>query len=199
MKRSDLQPLLAGLDEAKQKDAIDAILNLHNSEIEAAKSNPDLTGYVKKEDFDKVQTENASLKATVDSRKDYDDLKAFKASSEAKAKAEAQDAAIEKLFKESKANEKVIGLLAKSVDRSAIKTDDKGAITNGAEIVEAAKKSYPDLFVTQTESGASPAKPAPAAPAGKHYTIDEIKAMKPEDINANWADVQASLKNPATK
>ncbi len=37
--------------------------------------------------------------------------------------------------------------------------------------------------------------PMKKAPDSKGYTLDQIKAMTPAEINANWAEVQQALKN----
>jgi uncharacterized protein YggU (UPF0235/DUF167 family) len=139
MKRSDILSLLVGMDSEKAKDACDAILNLHNAEMEDAKTRVDYTGYVKKEDYDKIAAENKALKDGSEKYKDYDELAKFKADTLANQTNAKKISAIEALLRQNNANEKVIKLLAKSVDLSKVELDEKGEIKDSKSIIDSLK------------------------------------------------------------
>ena len=54
------------------------------------------------------------------------------------------------------------------------------------------QKSAVEKAIDSKLKGGAPMKKAPDS---KGYTLDQIKAMTPAEINANWAEVQQALKN----
>lgn len=210
MTREELKIILteAGVaDDAKQKAAIDKVLNEHNAEITEAKK-VDTSLYVSKADFDKIKDENSVLestsKATLDKFKDYDSLVAFKNDTIAAKANESKFNAIEGLLKTNHCNEAVIKLLAKGVDLSKVELDDKGGIVKGDELINGMKTENPSLFVNVVPKGADAAH-TEGTPAEKTiYTAEQINKMTPSEINAHWDNIKASLKAgtataPATK
>lgn len=89
----------------------------------------------------------------------------------------------------------VLGLL----DRGKLKRKD-GKVEGLDEQLQALRKSKPFLFV---QKGAEPPKLSGAQPAGggspagtgapTRYTREQIARMTPQEINAHWDDVSASL------
>lgn len=81
--------------------------------------------------------------------------------------------------------------VGRDFDRSKIQRGEDGAITNRDALVEYVKKDFADFSSTTVEQGMPPVNP----PGGgnKTYTREEIRAMKPEDINKNWPAIQKSL------
>lgn len=193
MKRSDILSLLTGMDAEKAKDAVDAILNLHNAELEEAKKNIDLSGYVKKEDYDKVLAEDKQLKSDSEKYKDYDRFVKFHDETIASQDKAKKGEAVMNLLKANKANEKAVPLLVKGVDLSAISLDKDGNIVDGNKIVDSLKSNYSSFFQTTQTSGAKPATPPAQDSPAKTYTHDDIEKMSRDEINANWKDIQASL------
>lgn len=193
MKRSDILSLLTGMDAEKAKDAVDAILNLHNAELEEAKKNIDLSGYVKKEDYDKVLAEDKQLKSDSEKYKDYDRFVKFHDETIASQDKAKKGEAVMNLLKANKANEKAVPLLVKGVDLSAISLDKDGNIVDGNKIVDSLKSNYSSFFQTTQTSGAKPATPPAQDIPAKTYTHDDIEKMSRDEINANWKDIQASL------
>lgn len=176
MKRSDILSLLVGMDSEKAKDACDAILNLHNAEMEDAKTRVDYTGYVKKEDYDKIAAENKALKDGSEKYKDYEELAKFKADTLANQTNAKKISAIEALLRQNNANEKVIKLLAKSVDLSKVELDEKGEIKDSKSIIDSLKSDNAELFTSSTTSGATPATP-PKNDNGKTITKEQFAKM----------------------
>ena len=54
------------------------------------------------------------------------------------------------------------------------------------------KADYPDFIGTAHTEGTKPL--TPPAGGGKTYTREQLKGLSAEEINANWAAVQAALK-----
>lgn len=179
------------MDDAKQKEAIDKILNEHNAEVAEAKK-PDLENYVPKKDFEDLKAQSELLKAGQDKFKDYDELAKYKADSIAKETREKKFNAVEALLKANSCNEKVLKLLGKTVDLEKVTLDDSGGIVKGEELINSMKADNPDLFSTTTVTGTAPAK-AVISPEATDITLDKVKSMSKDEINAHWAEVSKAL------
>ena len=76
------------------------------------------------------------------------------------------------------------------IDWGKVKKDDPAAVTGA---IEALKKARPEL-VGAAATPTSPGNPGRQSSAGATLTLEQIKAMTPEQVNSNWAAVQAALK-----
>lgn len=143
MKRQNLRAKLqdAGLEAEKIDEIVNYIMDENGKDINQAKANVD-------DDFAKVKAENEALKqsnteltAKVDSYKDYEDLKKYKADAEA-------------LKEETKITEylKSIGckhpdLIKSQIDFSKASYDEeKKTFTGLDETVKGLKEKYKDMF-----------------------------------------------------
>ena len=80
------------------------------------------------------------------------------------------------------------------LDRSKIKLDEAGEITNAAELMADLKKAKPHLF-----GAASTSSTAPKPPPSQTSTREQVKNSKPEDYRAQRAAFLASRGRPAPR
>lgn len=84
-------------------------------------------------------------------------------------------------------------LIINALDLKDINVGDKG-IENVDALIESTKTKYPACFSTVQEGGTPPVDPLGGNPP-RPLTIADVKKMTPEQINANWAEVQKALAN----
>ena len=89
-------------------------------------------------------------------------------------------------------NEKIIPKALKQYDRSLVKRDKDGSISNAEKIVETFKDEWGDFFGETQIVGADVGSSSQSTPA-KTYTLDDISKMSPAQINENWASISKSL------
>ena len=169
MKRADIRAKFqeAGLEAEKIDEIVNYIMDVNGKDVNLAKNTAD-------EEFAKLKAENEALlkdktelSAKIDTYKDYDLLKQFKADSDAKAE------------KQQKADYlKSIGckhpdLFENQIDWSKASYDqEKKTYTGLDEVVKGLKESYKDMFESKDN-------PAPEKTIG---TIDfgNVKTQNPE-------------------
>ena len=64
-----------------------------------------------------------------------------------------------------------------------------------AASIEAVGKAFQEAVEKAVNDRLAGGKPPKKAPEGAAYTMDQIKNMTPDQINANWDAVQAAMKN----
>lgn len=82
-------------------------------------------------------------------------------------------------------------LIINSLDLNGITVGEKG-IENVDALIESTKTKYPACFGTVQETGTPTVQPLDGK-SSRPLTIAEIKSMTPEQINANWPEVQKAL------
>lgn len=76
--------------------------------------------------------------------------------------------------------------------RSEFETDDKGKITNLAEVLETAKAESPELFTTAAQPKGS-ADGGTGKDTPSTLTKEQVDKMSQEEIVKNWAEVEKFL------
>jgi len=84
-------------------------------------------------------------------------------------------------------------LIINALDLNGVNVGEKG-IENVDALIESTKTKYPACFSTVQEAGTPPIEPMGGNPP-RPLTIADVKRMTPEQINANWAEVQKALAN----
>ena len=84
-------------------------------------------------------------------------------------------------------------LIINAMNLNDINVGEKG-IENVEALIESTKAKYPGCFSTVQEVGTTPVEPLGGNPS-RPLTIADVKKMTPEQINANWAEVQKALAN----
>lgn len=82
-------------------------------------------------------------------------------------------------------------MIARDFDMGRIQRGEDGKVSNRAELVEAIKSGYADCIGEITNTGTPPTNPPPTPP--KTISRDQLRGMKPEEINANWEAVKQSF------
>ena len=82
-------------------------------------------------------------------------------------------------------------LIINATNLNDINVGEKG-IENVDALIESTKTKYPACFSVVEEGGTPPVNPIGGNPP-RPLTIAEVKKMTPEQINANWAEVQKAL------
>lgn len=89
----------------------------------------------------------------------------------------------------------LVDLVENKFDLGKLEVDGDG-IKDWDNISKPIKESYPDVFKVVTEAGFLPNTPPQSQNNQAVYTIDQIKAMTPSEINANWdKGVKQALEN----
>ena len=165
--------LKAESDEAKQGasglDAITKERDRYKADLEALQKTSG--------DAAKVQAEYDAYKAQVERDKT------------AAKKGAALDAVLKKAGVE---RESFRAQLRKGWDMDSVELEEGGNVKDEAALLSRIKADYPDFIGTVNTEGTKPLTP----PAGgsKTYTREQLKGLSAEEINANWAAVQAALK-----
>ena len=84
-------------------------------------------------------------------------------------------------------------LIINAMNLNDITVGEKG-IENVEALIESTKTKYPGCFGTVTEAGTPPVEPVGGNPS-RPLTIADVKKMTPDQINANWPEVQKALAN----
>lgn len=82
-------------------------------------------------------------------------------------------------------------LIINATNLDDVKVGEKG-IENVDALIESTKTKYPACFSVVEEGGTPPVNPIGGNPP-RPLTIADVKKMTPEQINANWAEVQKAL------
>lgn len=136
--------------------------------------------------------ENEKATLTENANKVQQEFDAFKAQIETeKTNAVKRDAVRTALRANGVARAEFQDLIINALDLNGINVDDKG-IENVDALIESTKTKYPGCFSTVEEIGTSPVEP-PSGNPPRPLTIADVKKMTPEQINANWAEVQKAL------
>jgi hypothetical protein len=77
-------------------------------------------------------------------------------------------------------------------DRAIVKRGKDGAISNADEVVTHFKTEWSDFFGETVTKGAEVATPPPS-PTKAKYTLDDIRKMKPDEINKHWDKIKPVL------
>lgn len=188
MRRIDVSNLLNGVENSKE--IVDAILDMHNSELTEAKEKAvDLTNYVEKSKYDELEEK-------LNKFKDYDELVKFKEDTSKRELNVKKTNAIMSMLKDNNANQKAIKLLAKEFDLENIEFDENDKIKNADELIKGVKETYADFFTQEENGGASPKKPIKNEP--QTITKDTFKKMSLEErskLASDNIELYNSLKN----
>jgi predicted nucleic acid-binding Zn-ribbon protein len=196
LKREDLKKL--GIDDG----VIDQIMALHGQTVE--KSKADLAAL--KTEADGLKNQLSEANSAIEGFKKLDIEGVRKQADEWKAKAEEAQRQAQEQISALKFDTALNGALASAkaknpkavqalIDRAALKYNEAdGSIIGLKEQLEKVKSEADYLFESD--------KPAPRFSEGatppknlSTFTMAQIKAMKPDEINANWEAVQATLKS----
>ena len=131
-------------------------------------------------------TENASKV-----QKEFDDYKALVETE--KTNTVKRDAVRTALRANGVARAEFQDLIINAMNLNDIKVDEKG-IENVDALIESTKTKYPACFASIQEGGTPPVEPLGGNPP-RPLTIADVKKMTPEQINANWDEVQKALRN----
>ena len=183
-----------------EDDKIDEIVAAHGETVTALKAEIDeakqgasgLDAVTKERDRYKADLE-ALQKTSGDAAKVQAEYDAYKAQVErdktAAKKGAALDAVLEKANVERASFRK---MLRNNWDMDTLELDENGNVKDEAALISRIKADYPDFIGTAHTEGTKPL--TPPAGGGKTYTRDQLKGLSAEEINANWAAVQAALK-----
>jgi hypothetical protein len=102
---------------------------------------------------------------------------------------DAKDAVIDAL---TKAQARSPLLLWKSV-QSDLEFDDKGSLKNLDTLIKGLKTDFEDQFGQPKPEGSVDGGAGQGGSSRNTLTIEQIKHMKPSEINENWKEVQAVM------
>ena len=182
-----------------EDDKIDEIVAAHGETVTALKAEIDeakqgasgLDAVTKERDRYKADLE-ALQKTSGDAAKVQAEYDAYKAQVEKDKTAAQKGAALDAVLKEAGVErESFRTQLGKGWDMDTIELED-GKVKDKAALISRIKADYPDFIGKASTEGTPPA--APPAGGGKTYTREQLKGLSAEEINANWAAVQAALK-----
>lgn len=182
-----------------EDDKIDEIVAAHGETVTALKAEIDeakqgasgLDAITKERDRYKADLE-ALQKTSGDAAKVQAEYDAYKAQVEKDKTAAQKGAALDAVLKEAGVErESFRTQLGKGWDMDTIELED-GKVKDKAALISRIKADYPDFIGTVNTEGTKPLTPPPGG--GKTYTREQLKGLSAEEINANWAAVQAALK-----
>lgn len=182
-----------------EDDKIDEIVAAHGETVAALKAEIDeakqgasgLDAVTKERDRYKADLE-ALQKTSGDAAKVQAEYDAYKAQVERDKTAAKKGAALDAVLKEAGVErESFRAQLGKGWDMNTIELED-GKVKDKAALISRIKADYPDFIGTTHTEGTKPLTPPPGG--AKTYTRDQLKGLSAEEINANWAAVQAALK-----
>ena len=182
-----------------EDDKIDEIVAAHGETVTALKAEIDeakqgasgLDAVTKERDRYKADLE-ALQKTSGDAAKVQAEYDAYKAQVEKDKTAAQKGAALDAVLKEAGVErESFRTQLGKGWDMDTIELED-GKVKDKAALISRIKADYPDFIGTAHTEGTKPL--TPPAGGGKTYTREQLKGLSAEEINANWAAVQAALK-----
>lgn len=136
--------------------------------------------------------ENEKATLTENANKVQQEFDAFKAQIETeKTNTVKRDAVRNALRSNGVARTEFQDLIINALNLNDINVGEKG-IENVDALIESTKTKYPACFSTVEEVGTPPVQPLNGNPP-RPLTIADVKKMTPEQINANWAEVQKAL------
>lgn len=148
MKRAEILSKLAGIEKADE--IADYILDLNGKDIESAKG--------KTANYEEtIEQLNKQVKDATASAAELADLKKFKEETTQNQIRSQKETAVSAWLKEQKASEKALPLLLKTVDLNKVEIEN-GKVKDLTQL-EPIKTDYADFFETQSEGGATAAKP----------------------------------------
>ena len=183
-----------------EDDKIDEIVAAHGDTVTALKAEIDeakqgasgLDAVTKERDRYKADLE-ALQKTSGDAAKVQAEYDAYKAQVEKDKTAAKKGAALDAVLKEAGVErESFRTQLGKGWDMDTIELED-GKVKDKAALISRIKADYPDFIGTSHTEGTKPLTPL-HGDNGKTYTREQLKGLSAEEINANWAAVQAALK-----
>ena len=183
-----------------EDDKIDEIVAAHGETVTALKAEIDeakqgasgLDAVTKERDRYKADLE-ALQKTSGDAAKVQAEYDAYKAQVEKDKTAAQKGAALDAVLKEAGVErESFRTQLGKGWDMDTIELED-GKVKDKAALISRIKADYPDFIGTAHTEGTKPLTPL-HGDNGKTYTREQLKGLSAEEINANWAAVQAALK-----
>ena len=183
-----------------EDDKIDEIVAAHGETVTALKAEIDeakqgasgLDAITKERDRYKADLE-ALQKTSGDAAKVQAEYDAYKAQVEKDKTAAQKGAALDAVLKEAGVErESFRAQLKKGWDMDTVELEEGGKVKEKAALISRIKADYPDFIGKASTEGTPPA--APPAGGGKTYTREQLKGLSAEEINANWAAVQAALK-----
>ena len=172
-------------------------------EIAAAATGDQTTGNEKPADktFSQTDLDRAVAKAVKDAQKKVTDAEAkAKLSEDERAKAETEE--LRNQLRERDARDAVKDEAAKlgvknpaaiyKIVKDELEYDDKGNVSNLADVIESAKADFPELFDTKPNQSIDAG--AGTTGTGDVLTKEKLAKMTPAEINAlPWEDVQKVL------
>ena len=182
-----------------EDDKIDEIVAAHGETVTALKAEIDeakqgasgLDAVTKERDRYKADLE-ALQKTSGDAAKVQAEYDAYKAQVERDKTEARKGAALDAVQKKAGVErESFRAQLRKGWDMDTVELED-GKVKDKAALISRIKADYPDFIGKASTEGTPPA--APPAGGGKTYTREQLKGLSAEEINANWAAVQAALK-----
>lgn len=104
-----------------------------------------------------------------------------------------QQALKEALMSSGVKNDKLANLLLKEFDIETIELEEGNKLKNGEDLIKGVRETYADFFTVQKVVGNTPPTP-PSNGSQKAYSLEDLKTMTPEQIKANYSQIQESLK-----
>ena len=102
------------------------------------------------------------------------------------------DGKVAAALKEAGMNPAAIDKALKLYDRAIVKRNKDGVISNTDDVLKHFKGEWAGFFGETVTKGAEVATP-PTNSTKPKYTLDDVKKMKPADINANWEKIKPLL------
>ena len=192
-----------GIETAKEKATATAERNAEKAEKEASKRESALQKKVDElqkvvdnipADSEDWQKKHDELKAATDKAiADKDsEIKSLKDGYESEKTTAKTAAALESALLAAGANAKYVKKIIKDIDISTLILDGDTIKDIDKHIETAKNAGWADMFGTVETKGVDVGKP-PQNTGGKSFSFDEIQKMSPDEINANWEGISASL------
>lgn len=194
---SALESLSAGTDGiVSERDQLKTEVDNLRAELEKANTERDTSNNELTDLREKVATfesEKASL--TENASRVQKEFETFKAQIETeKANGVKRDSLRNVLRENGVIRPEFQDLIISATNLDDIKVGDNG-IDGVDALIESTKTKYPGCFSSVQEGGTPPINPPSDGKNNRPLTIADVKKMSPEQINANWAEVQKALAN----
>ncbi len=144
-----------------------------------------------KAELEGLKAEGGDWKSKFD--KVSSEFEEYKTTQSAKEAMEAKKTAFRKLLRESGVSEKRLDTVMKVTDLSSVELDENGGIKDANSLTESIKAEWADFITSSGTEGARTDTPPDNNPQTR-YTSEQIKNMSPDEINANWEAIKASMK-----
>lgn len=186
-----------------EDEKIDQIIEAHTETVNALKEDRDKY----KEDAEKLPGVQKQLDDALEAAKNsdddtwqvkYDALKeefdTYKSDILAKETKAKKESAYKQLLIDAGISDKRIDSVMRVSKIDDIELDDQGKIKDSKKLSDNIKSEWADFIVTQQKQGAGTPNP-PGGTTPKTFTVDEIRKMSTDEINANYDAIKASLKS----